>query len=79
MANADQMYEPDGSPFTAHTTNPVPLLLVGEKDHTLKEGGPFSRFGADHAGNAGLTQTSGNGWKIPFGEIDCYFGENGIY
>ena len=28
--NADQMYEPDGSPFTAHTTNPVPLLLVGE-------------------------------------------------
>ena len=37
--NADQMYEPDGSPFTAHTTNPVPLLLVGEKDHTLKEGG----------------------------------------
>ena len=37
--NADQMYEPDGSPFTAHTTNPVPLLLVGDKDHTLKEGG----------------------------------------
>ena len=33
------MYEPDGSPFTAHTTNPVPLLLVGDKDHTLKEGG----------------------------------------
>ena len=37
--NADQMYEPDGSPFTAHTTNPVPLLLAGDKDHTLKEGG----------------------------------------
>ena len=31
--NADKMYEPDGSPFTAHTTNPVPfvaLLLVFE-------------------------------------------------
>lgn len=37
--NADQMYEPDGSPFTAHTTNPVPLVLVGKKDAKLREGG----------------------------------------
>ena len=27
--NADKMYEPDGSPFTAHTTNPVPFIVVG--------------------------------------------------
>ena len=27
--NADQMYEPDGSPFTAHTTNPVPFAVIG--------------------------------------------------
>lgn len=27
--NADKMYEDDGSPFTAHTTNPVPLCVVG--------------------------------------------------
>ena len=27
--NADQMYEPDGSPFTAHTTNRVPFVVVG--------------------------------------------------
>jgi 2,3-bisphosphoglycerate-independent phosphoglycerate mutase len=27
--NADQMKEPDGSPFTAHTTNPVPFIVVG--------------------------------------------------
>ena len=27
--NADKMYEPDGSPFTAHTTNPVPFCVVG--------------------------------------------------
>jgi len=27
--NADKMVESDGSPFTAHTTNPVPLILVG--------------------------------------------------
>lgn len=36
--NADQMYEPDGSPFTAHTTNKVPLALVG-MDAKLSEGG----------------------------------------
>ncbi len=27
--NADKMFESDGSPFTAHTTNEVPLILVG--------------------------------------------------
>ncbi|MDE6665877.1 MAG: 2,3-bisphosphoglycerate-independent phosphoglycerate mutase [Ruminococcus sp.] len=36
--NADKMYEPDGSPFTAHTTNPVPLFCVGY-DCELREGG----------------------------------------
>ncbi len=35
--NADQMYEPDGSPFTAHTTNPVPLIAVGIGDRKLAE------------------------------------------
>lgn len=37
--NADKMYEDDGSPFTAHTTNPVPLIAVGLDGCTLKEGG----------------------------------------
>ncbi len=39
--NADKMYEDDGSPFTAHTTNPVPLAVVGYgHDFKLKaEGG----------------------------------------
>lgn len=36
--NADKMYEPDGSPFTAHTTNLVPFCVVG-KPCTLREGG----------------------------------------
>ena len=36
--NADKMYEPDGSPFTAHATNPVPLCVVGY-DFQLKEQG----------------------------------------
>ena len=36
--NADKMYEPDGSPFTAHTTFPVPFCVVG-KECALREGG----------------------------------------
>ncbi len=29
--NADKLLSEDGSPFTAHTTNPVPVVLVSEK------------------------------------------------
>jgi 2,3-bisphosphoglycerate-independent phosphoglycerate mutase len=36
--NADRMTEADGSPFTAHTTNPVPFCVVGY-DCKLREGG----------------------------------------
>ncbi|MEG0899676.1 MAG: 2,3-bisphosphoglycerate-independent phosphoglycerate mutase [Oscillospiraceae bacterium] len=36
--NADIMSLSDGSPFTAHTTNPVPLIIVGEK-FKLRDGG----------------------------------------
>ena len=36
--NADQMYEPDGAPFTAHTTYPVPFVVVNH-DCKLREGG----------------------------------------
>lgn len=36
--NADKMMEPDGSPFTAHTTNQVPLIAVGVEGK-LTEGG----------------------------------------
>lgn len=39
--NADQMYEPDGSPFTAHTTNPVPFVVVG-MDCKLREHGKLA-------------------------------------
>jgi 2,3-bisphosphoglycerate-independent phosphoglycerate mutase len=39
--NADKMQEEDGSPFTAHTTNVVPFIVVGErfKGKTLRTGG----------------------------------------
>lgn len=36
--NADRMLDTDGSPFTAHTTNPVPFAVIG-KDCKLREGG----------------------------------------
>jgi len=37
--NADQTQLPDGSPMTAHTTNPVPLTVVGSDAKGLREGG----------------------------------------
>ncbi len=36
--NADKMIDTDGSPFTAHTTNPVPFCVVGY-DCKLRDGG----------------------------------------
>ncbi|MEG0979497.1 MAG: 2,3-bisphosphoglycerate-independent phosphoglycerate mutase [Oscillospiraceae bacterium] len=36
--NADKMYEPDGSPFTAHTTAPVPFLVAGIDCKLLDDG-----------------------------------------
>ena len=40
--NAEQMLEPDGvSPHTAHTTNPVPLVVTSS-EVTLKKGGELS-------------------------------------
>ncbi|MBP3618543.1 MAG: 2,3-bisphosphoglycerate-independent phosphoglycerate mutase [Lachnospiraceae bacterium] len=38
--NAEKLVDTDGSPFTAHTTNPVPFILVNyDEDYTLREGG----------------------------------------
>lgn len=37
--NADCMFDADGAPFTAHTTNPVPLLLCADLPASLREGG----------------------------------------
>ena len=38
--NADIMKdEKTGEPYTAHTTNPVPFILVSEEDYRLREGG----------------------------------------
>ena len=37
--NAEQMYTNDGSPFTQHTTGPVPFIYVGEKFTKIKADG----------------------------------------
>ncbi len=39
--NADKMLDVDGSPFTAHTTNKVPLIVVGKEfeNKKLRDGG----------------------------------------
>ena len=38
--NADIMIdEKTGEPYTAHTTNPVPVILVSDEKHKLREGG----------------------------------------
>ena len=36
--NCDTMINPDGSPNTAHTTNPVPLILVDKDITSIKDG-----------------------------------------
>ena len=39
--NAEQLVDYEtGAPFTAHTTNPVPFILVNyDENYTLREGG----------------------------------------
>ena len=55
--NADKMYEEDGSPFTAHTTNPVPLVVAG-LDCELREGGVLADLSPTMLKIMGLPQPS---------------------
>lgn len=36
--NADYARNPDGSPHTAHTTNPVPVILLSDRVQTVRDG-----------------------------------------
>jgi 2,3-bisphosphoglycerate-independent phosphoglycerate mutase len=36
--NCDTMVNPDGSPNTAHTTNPVPIILISDKHKEINDG-----------------------------------------
>ena len=49
--NADHMLEDDGSPNTAHSLNPVPLIVT-VPGLSLRERGSAGRRGADGAGGA---------------------------
>ena len=53
--NADQMYEPDGAPFTAHTTNPVPFIVAG-RDCKLRQGGRLADIAPTMLKALGLPQ-----------------------
>ena len=44
--NADCMFEPNGEPFTAHTTNPVPFLVAGYAPPASAEAPPAQAQGA---------------------------------
>jgi 2,3-bisphosphoglycerate-independent phosphoglycerate mutase len=51
--NAEQLLEPDGiSPFTAHTTNPVPLVVTTAG--TLREGGELADIAPTALGLLGV-------------------------
>ena len=53
--NAERMLDEDGSPFTAHTTNPVPFCVVGHPC-SLREGGRLADIAPTMLGLLGLPQ-----------------------
>ena len=36
--NAEMVINPDGSTHTAHTTNPVPILIIADRDVKIRDG-----------------------------------------
>ena len=56
--NAEQMCDENGDPFTAHTTNPVWLVLVDDsrKDCTLRDGGRLADIAPTMLKMLGLAQ-----------------------
>ncbi len=47
--NCETMINPDGSPNTAHTTNPVPFILVDPELKSVKDG-VLGDIGTNHFG-----------------------------
>lgn len=56
--NAEQTVLEDGSPMTAHTTNPVPLTIVGAGDLKLKDGGKLCDIAPTMLKILGINQPS---------------------
>ena len=56
--NAECMLTPDGSPHTAHTTNPVPCVLVGADAFALRDGGRLGDIAPTLLDLLGVSQPS---------------------
>jgi 2,3-bisphosphoglycerate-independent phosphoglycerate mutase len=54
--NADHMLEPDGSPNTAHSLNPVPLIVTDEDVGPLRSGGVLADVAPTVLGHLGIPQ-----------------------
>jgi 2,3-bisphosphoglycerate-independent phosphoglycerate mutase len=55
--NAEQMVDPEtGEPFTAHTTNPVPLILIDNYKGKLRSGGSLRDVAPTMLGMLGLAK-----------------------
>lgn len=54
--NADRMVQDDGSPHTAHTTNPVPCVYVGPRSLSLDDGGALCDMAPTALALLGLAQ-----------------------
>lgn len=69
--NSEQMYDADGSPFTAHTTNPVPVILVDDsrKDVTLRTGGRLSDLAPTMLELMGPSHSPGDDRQEPAGRL----------
>jgi 2,3-bisphosphoglycerate-independent phosphoglycerate mutase len=57
--NADHMLEPDGSPNTAHSMNPVPLIVTVEGLHLADQGGILADVAPTILALLGISQPSG--------------------
>jgi 2,3-bisphosphoglycerate-independent phosphoglycerate mutase len=66
--NAEQMIDPvTGQIFTAHTTNPVPVILIGGQRCELREGGSLRDIAPTMLGILGLEkpeQMTGNDLRV---------------
>jgi 2,3-bisphosphoglycerate-independent phosphoglycerate mutase len=55
--NCEMMIDPaTGGPHTAHTTNPVPFLVIGDEGRALRDGGALCDVGPTILGLLGLEQ-----------------------
>jgi 2,3-bisphosphoglycerate-independent phosphoglycerate mutase len=66
--NAEEKLDKDGNPLTAHTTNPVPFILIGDEIHgTLDSGGKLGDVAPTLLTFAGLpvpqAMTGSNLWR----------------